>query len=402
MQNNALKILNIISANAGEGRFVGGSVRDEIIARQTADIAKTDIDIATNLLPQKITQILEAQNINVIPTGIEFGTVTAVIDGAHFEITTLRRDILPNGRHTKVEYTENWLEDAERRDFTFNALYKNAKGEIFDYFNGIDDLKNGIVRFIGDAELRIIEDYLRVLRLFRFQAIFGKQPILPEALAAVTKLKDGLQQISGERIRVEMLKILALKNQAGVLEAMMQTGVLQVVTNLNEGDFDLNLSKKIAISAYDNISPITALCGLLQQNIVLEKLENVASRWRLSNREKSLLFRLQESLNIDYYDDSNNNYNARKSCRLNGMQEFLQYIILANLKNKIDDATAKNLTEFASNFNPPEFPLSGQTLLANGFVAGKELGESLKKAEQYWELNNYIPTKQQLLEFVQS
>jgi poly(A) polymerase len=394
LQNNAIKILNIIANNNGEGRFVGGSVRDEI-----AGLTTSDIDIATNLTPQKITKILEAEKISVIPTGIEFGTVTAVIAGQHFEITTLRRDILPNGRHTKVEYTENWLEDAERRDFTFNALYKDVNGKIYDYFNGIEDLKNGVVHFIGDAELRIIEDYLRVLRLFRFQAIFGKQPILPDAIAACSKLKDGLNQISGERINVEMLKILALKNQYQVLQTMFECGVLQIVTNLYDEDFDLQASKKIA-SLEQKINPITTLCALLNKNIPHEKLEQISARWRLSNKQKSLLNRLHESLNEDFSDEKNTSYNARKACRINGKDEFCEYIILAYLKDKLSDTDFKKLINFAAGFLAPEIPISGQILLANGHVAGKELGQKLKLAEIFWEQNNYAPTKEMLLELV--
>lgn len=393
MQKNALKILSIINSNGGEARFVGGSVRDEIIGRATSENLKTDIDIATNLLPENVTKILEAQNILVIPTGIEFGTVTAVIEGEHFEITTLRRDILPNGRHTQVEYTDDWREDAERRDFTFNALYKDINGKIFDYFNGIDDLKNGVVKFIGDAELRIIEDYLRVLRLFRFQAIFGKQPISDDALAACAKLKDGLKQISGERIRVEMLKILALKNQHSVLQTMHDCGVLQTITEVENFDFDA--AKKIE-NLTQSINPITALCALFTKDISFIQAENICTRWRLSNKEKALLFRLQESLEIDFSND----YLARKTCREFGHEEFIEYIILNNLKNKLDDDSAKKLIEFAANFNPPEFPLSGQILLANGFVAGKEMGQKLKAAEEYWEQNNYKPNKAELLDFI--
>jgi poly(A) polymerase len=394
MNDNALKILSIIENNGGEARFVGGAVRDRLAGRQVKDI-----DIATTFTPEKVTELLEGFGITIIPTGINFGTVTALIHGETFEITTLRKDVSTDGRHAEVSYTNDWQEDASRRDFTMNALYESRDGEVFDYFNGIADIEAGVLRFIGEPEKRIEEDYLRILRLFRFQVLFGKAPIMPDALQAVEKLKAGLDKISGERIRTEMLKILAQKNQYEVLQTMFDLGLLSQITTLHHADFNLPATYELSEDKQINIdefNPIMALCVLLESGISEEKITVLATRWRLSNKEKNFIFRLQESLLLDF----SNEYQLRRSCRINGKDEFYDYILLNYYKGRIDADAAKRLIKFAAEFAIPEFPLSGNMLIASGFRAGKELGQKLKAAEQYWEENNYKPDSAELLKVI--
>src|SRR5579872_7361897 len=184
-------------------RFVGGCVRDALLGR-----AVQDVDVATPLRPEATMALLQKAGIKAIPTGIDHGTATAVIHGKHFEITTLRKDVSTDGRHATVAYTDDWKEDAARRDFTINALYLSPDGELFDYFNGARDAKEGHVRFIGNAGERIREDYLRILRFFRFYAWYGKTEPDKEALTACTEAANNIGTLSGERVQQEMLKLL--------------------------------------------------------------------------------------------------------------------------------------------------------------------------------------------------
>ncbi len=203
-------------------RFVGGAIRNSLLKLKVEDV-----DVATKLTPQKVTELLEKSNIRAIPTGIKHGTVTALIDGKNFEITTLRSDISCDGRHAKVSWSSDWQEDARRRDFTMNALYLSAGGELFDYFCGTEDIEKGIVRFIGNPKERIAEDYLRILRFFRFFAYYGKGTINEEGLAACTSLAEGINNLSGERLQQEMLKILESVKAKETLEIMNKSGVLK-------------------------------------------------------------------------------------------------------------------------------------------------------------------------------
>ena len=200
---STLRLMGVLAKDGGDARFVGGVVRNTLLG-----LAVKDIDIATPLPPDEVMRRLKRANIRAVPTGIDHGTITAIVDGRPFEVTTLRRDVSTDGRHAAVTYTTDWREDAARRDFTINALYASADGEIFDYHGGLADLAQGRVRFIGDARARIREDYLRILRLFRFHAWYGKGDIDPDALNAVAHEKAGLAKLSGERIQQEFLRLL--------------------------------------------------------------------------------------------------------------------------------------------------------------------------------------------------
>ena len=196
----------------GEARFVGGAVRNALLGAHVVDI-----DIAVPMPPSETLQRLTAKGIKVVETGLEHGTVTAIAGTHAFEITSLRRDMETDGRHAKVAFTDDWAEDAARRDFTINALYASAAGEIYDYATGVEDLIAGKVRFMGDARSRIAEDYLRVLRLFRFHAWYGKGDMDAEGLRAAAEAKDKLGTLSAERIAKEMLRLLEAGNPAPVL-----------------------------------------------------------------------------------------------------------------------------------------------------------------------------------------
>ena len=213
-------VTEALSAEGATVRFVGGCVRDAVLGRDAKDV-----DIATPDPPETVIALLEAAGLKAVPTGIAHGTVTAVADGTPFEVTTLRHDVETDGRHAKVAFTDDWVADAARRDFTLNALYCDADGALYDPVGGIEDARRGRVRFVGDARARIEEDALRLLRFFRFHAHYGRGEADATALAACRELAPLLANLSGERLRDETLKLLAAPESAPVVALMIDMGV---------------------------------------------------------------------------------------------------------------------------------------------------------------------------------
>lgn len=281
LQREDLKRL-IAALGAKNARYVGGAVRDALLG-----VPVKDIDLATVLEPREVMRRLKAQGIQAIPTGIEHGTVTAVLPLGNVEITTLRKDVATDGRRATVAFARDWSEDAARRDFTINALYADPlSGEVFDWFGGLDDLAARRVRFIGDARQRIREDHLRILRYFRFQARFGSDPADPEAEGACAELAATLKGLSRERVGMEMMNLLGLPDPAPTVARMAQLGVLDVV--LPEADVDA-LAALVAEEARQGIAPdaLRRLAALIPADVQLA--EAVASRFRLSGAQKKRL-----------------------------------------------------------------------------------------------------------------
>lgn len=378
-------LIKAFGGDVGKLRFVGGVVRDSLL-----NINVSDVDAATIFTPQQVTTILEKAAIRVIPTGIKHGTVTALIDGKHFEITTLRRDLACDGRHAEVAFTDSWQEDAARRDFTMNALYISADGEVFDYFGGIEDARAGRVRFIGDARARISEDYLRILRFFRFFAYYGKGVADEAALAACAELSAKIATLSSERIQHEMLKLLAAEKPFSALELMQNGGVLEQVCG-----FKICLGE--AIDYVDEAELRLALLPIMAENIsAVEALEILAVRWRLSNELKKYLFILITHIN----DVSYNIPLARQKhlLRTLGKEVFTSIVLL-----KIALTPAENysqIMELAQNWQIPIMPISGKDLIALGISEGKELGKKLHELEILWEKSDYKLSKEKLLAYL--
>ncbi|MEM9682546.1 MAG: CCA tRNA nucleotidyltransferase, partial [Pseudomonadota bacterium] len=214
-------VLDALEHAGAEARFVGGCVRDSLIGRQVGDI-----DIATDAVPERVTEALQAADIRAIPTGIDHGTITAVANGVPFEITTLRRDVETFGRHATVAYTDDWIEDAARRDFTINALSLGRDGTLFDPFGGEADLRAGRIRFVGDARARIQEDVLRLLRFFRFHAYYGRNGLDADGLAACREFATRLSGLSAERIWTELRRLLLAPEPTFVLREMGASDIL--------------------------------------------------------------------------------------------------------------------------------------------------------------------------------
>lgn len=351
---------DVVAALGGELRLVGGVVRDTL-----AGLAIKDVDVATPLSPQTVIAKLEAAGLKAVPTGIAHGTVTAVAEGKPFEITTLRRDVATDGRHATVAYTDDWREDAARRDFTINALYADpASGEIFDYFGGVDDLAAGLVRFIGDPLQRIAEDHLRILRFFRFSARFAKDALDTASLDACRIRANDLMALSRERIAMEILALLALPNPAPTIARMIDAGIFTpVLPEIDQADTLANL---VAREREENIAadPIRRLCALLPANPAVA--EDVANRLKLSNVQRKRMTTVADRSDADGQD-------PRALAYWLGYEAAIDRLLLGG-------ASTQKLT----NWTAPRFPLTGGAIVARGIQAGPDVARILQTAERQW------------------
>lgn len=346
---------------AEDMRWVGGAVRDTLLAHPVKDI-----DCATRLLPAAVIDRCAEAGIRTVPTGIEHGTVTAILEDGPVEITTLRRDISTDGRRATVTFAEDWREDAARRDFTINALYTHPETlEISDFFGGLEDLAQRRVRFIGDPEERIREDHLRILRFFRFHARFGKQPD-PEALAACGKLAATLMGLSRERIGAELLALLALPDPAPSLVLMAGSGVLAVVLPEARGRELAGLERLIGDENRHGVEgdPLRRLAALIPA--IPSLAEAVAARLRLSKQQRARLVCAAERADGDASDPRALAYREGIACARDRL-------LLAG-------------GDFAPlvGWAIPEFPLKGGIIVARGVAAGPEVAKIIRAVERRW------------------
>ncbi|MGA9794220.1 MAG: CCA tRNA nucleotidyltransferase [Rhizomicrobium sp.] len=367
----------------GDARFVGGVVRNALIGRPVSDI-----DIATPLTPDEVTRKLQAAKIRAVPTGIEHGTITALVNGKSYEVTTLRRDVSTDGRRAVVAFTKEWKEDSQRRDFTFNALYAEVGGEIFDYHNGIEDLKAGRVRFIGDAGARIREDYLRILRLFRFHAWYGKGEIDAEALRASAAEKAGLAKLSGERIAKEMLKLLEAGDPVRMLRTMAASGILSEVLPA-----DLQIARLERLVAIDSNNfftpdPLLRLAALLPGDANAARA--IANRWKLSNAYRERLEDIaggREKI-VSYLSIRE----VRKLLYRIGVQRFKDRAALkwAQDPRESNAIQWRALLAIGDAWVRPVFPLTGANVMTAGVPQGPLVGEILAEVEEWWIESDFI------------
>ena len=298
-------------------RFVGGAVRDSLLGKPVKDV-----DVATILLPDDVMKLLAVTHIKAVPTGIDHGTVTAVIAGHHFEITTLRRDISTDGRRAVVAYTQDWQQDASRRDFTMNALYCDADGQVTDYFNGAEDAKKGHVRFIGEPAERIHEDALRILRFFRFLACYGHHDPDKKALLACAAAVGKIDRLSGERIQQEMFKLLVSEKAAYALKIMQDHGILKHIIPDKLPFKSLQNLPELLHKTDQTSDPILGLALLLRSSSVVAQL--VAVRWKLSRSHTQQL----SDLCIKRHALSGNEKALKKKIRALGKESFIQHVLL--------------------------------------------------------------------------
>ena len=381
-------VIDAIERFNGSVRLVGGCVRDCIIGRET-----TDIDLATDLVPETVLEALKAAKIKAVPTGISHGTVTAVVGKTPYEITTLRSDTKCDGRHASVVFTDSWLEDASRRDFTFNAMYCDKHGKIYDYFSGIQDLRDGRVNFIGDAEERINEDFLRILRVFRFHAsICSNNPLSKEILDVCKKYAKNLSRLSKERIRSEFFKLLACTNCSNTLKAMQECGVLSQIVPYNLGINNIS-SIHIALRR-----PITKLAFMLRSGSKCipteELLQNVTDLLRLSRKEKKILGLLL-STNIEF---PINKVQQHKYLSLLDIETHKDVLIVNCLQDEtLPESTLLEHLDYLSSLKYARMPVSGKDLVTIGYPEGKLLGQTLEILRGIWEKDPQNVSKEHLI-----
>lgn len=348
----------VAALGEGNARYVGGAVRDTLLG-----LPVKDIDMATVLLPEAVIERLNTAGIRNVPTGIEHGTVTAVLPHGPVEITTLRHDVSTDGRRATVAFAQDWREDAARRDFTINALYADPRGgEVHDWFDGLTDLSVRRVRFIGDARERIREDHLRILRYFRFQARFGSTPADAEAEAACSELAATLKGLSRERVGMETMNLLGLPNPAPTVQRMHDLGVLQVI--LPEADPDA-LAALVVAERAQGIAPeaIRRLAALLPAQQALA--EQVAARFRLSTTQK-------KRLALAAAREASPSEPRALAYRL-GRDAALDRLLIAG-------ADVSPLT----GWDVPTMPLKGGQIVARGVGAGPDVARILRRVEDRW------------------
>lgn len=379
------RLLRALTRNGIPARFVGGAVRDALLGRPVSDV-----DIATPAPPERIQKVLQDAGIKAVPTGIAHGTVTAVIPPRHFEITTLRIDVEPRGRHARVAYTDDWRADALRRDFTINALSLDPQGNLYDYVGGITDAKARRVRFVGDPETRIREDVLRLLRFYRFQAQLGFKLADRAARAACRVLVPLLQTLSSERVWSELRKLLTAPDPLPVLRMMRRDGVLERV--LPEARKFSRLAGLLAVEV--NPDPVLRLSALLEADG--EGVASLAQRLRLSNLERERLMVLAVSawpLRL-----AGDRKAQRRALHYLGVQHYSDLVLLrAAERGTTARLRARKLLAFAERTKLPAFPLRGRDILEAGVVPGPRVTKLLHEIAAWWEVGDFRASRTQCL-----
>jgi poly(A) polymerase len=371
-------VLAVLDRDGEEARIVGGAVRNVLLG-----VPPGDIDIATTALPDEVIRRTTAAGFRPVATGLEHGTVTVVADGLPFEVTTLRQDIETYGRRAKVVFGRDWRLDALRRDFTINALFLSRDGAIHDYVGGRADLAAHRVRFIGDPATRIAEDYLRILRFFRFHAIYGEGPPDPAGLAAGVRARDGIASLSRERVRMELLKLLIAPRAGPTLAVMTEVGILGPVL----GGVPLlgSFARMVVIEATSGLVPDACRrLGALAVFIV-EDAERLSERLRLSNAETERLVSMAQAwwcLSAVAADERA----LRTLLYRLGEQGFVDRITLAWSRTARDasDPFWRRAVTLPQRWEPPTFPLKAADLITRGLAKGPELGRALAAAEDAW------------------
>ena len=387
--NKIFDAINSFSSDS-EIRYVGGCVR-KIINKEKVD----DIDLATNLDPQKVCEVLKENKINYYETGIEHGTITAIIDEYKFEITTLREDISTDGRHAKVQFSKDWKEDASRRDFTINSIYSDREGNLFDPFDGRKDLENGLVKFIGNSDIRIKEDYLRILRYLRFFTNYSKHPHNPELIRKLKMNIGGISKLSKERLFDELKKISQSENLEKIAKNKISLELLQIIfpelkniiifsklnsykrSILEENDFIFMLSLMI-IDDSDNTDYFFYKFNISKKDQKRIKIINDFYQEKISSKTF-----LENRMNrIFYYD---------------GKQAVCDILNYHLIKSKKIEKNLMDLIHLYKNKSIPKMPIGADTLMTKfNIPEGKQLGSKLKTIEEEWVKNNFKISDKQI------
>jgi len=383
-----------LAARGFVARAVGGSVRNTLLGEPVGDV-----DLATTAPPQTVIELAEAASLTAVPTGIDHGTVTLVAGERGFEVTTLRCDVKTHGRHATVAFTEDWEEDARRRDFTINALYADADGTLFDPIGGYPDILARRVRFIGDPAARIREDYLRILRFFRINAQFGRPPYCRQGLDACVRERAGLARLSAERVRAELLRLLAAPGAEPALGAMYDYGLLPLVLG---GVPVLERFRGLVRVETELGAKPDALRRLFALGVCVEEdVARLARRLKLSNAEIRRLEALYPARDLAR---SVGEREAKALLYRSGPDVFADIALLAMAgagDRAVRDAW-RGLCNLPSRWQAPAFPLSGGDLVALGAARGPGLGEIMSELERGWIERDFAPDRDALLALARS
>jgi poly(A) polymerase len=375
-QGAVARLLALLNRDGEEARVVGGAVRNTLLR-----LAVAETDVATTALPDEVMRRVQAAGGKAVPTGIEHGTITAIVDHHPVEVTTLRQDVEPFGRKARVVFGRDWKADAERRDFTINALSVGPDGVVHDYVGGLSDVAAQRVRFIGDPQRRIAEDYLRVLRFFRFHAHFGEGAPDPAGVHACILGREGFETLSRERVRVEMLKLLLAARATPTLAVMTESGLLGLV-----------LGGVAHLASFENMVKLEAALGLKADAVrrlgalgvwVEEDAQRLGERLRLSNAETERLLALEGWWRIAHAPDAKA---ARALLYQLGAHAFVDRVLVAWTRSDAGAADAA-WHEFATlprRWPAPVFPLKAADFMDLGLTAGPPLGAAMRAAEAAW------------------
>ncbi|SDR34034.1 CCA tRNA nucleotidyltransferase [Pseudovibrio sp. Tun.PSC04-5.I4] len=379
------RAFDVLEQEGDVARAVGGTVRNSLLG-EVVD----DVDIACTALPDVVLARAKAAGVKAVPTGVDHGTVTLVIDHLPIEVTSLREDIETHGRHATVKFGRDWTKDAQRRDFTMNAIYVDRHGKLFDPLGGMQDCLQRHLRFIGDPHHRIREDYLRILRFFRFFATYGQGEIDADGFAACVELKDGLSDLSKERITKEILRTLTAPRVLDSLRLMEQGGILALI--LGDGADSLRIERLLSLKATTgvNAGAVLRLCGLAGAE--------AKAHLRLSNAQKK---QINICLEICKRLQSSGHGNVELKALLvgYGADVVIEGLLTAWMYGVLEDeAVLVGLIGFARSWEIPEFPLTGKLMIASGIPAGPHMGKAMLLARKLWADADYQPSAEVLLE----
>jgi len=388
----ANKIFYAINSHSSESeaRYVGGCIR-KIIKKEKVD----DIDLATNLNPHEVCEALNKNNINYFETGIEHGTVTALIDGYKFEITSLREDISTDGRHAKVQYSKDWKEDASRRDFTMNSIYSDLEGNLFDPFNGKKDLENGLVSFIGNSDIRIKEDYLRILRYLRFFTNYSKYPHNPELIRKIKINIGGISKLSKERLLDELKKI----TQVETLERLAKNSIsLEIIQSIFPELKNINIFSKLN-SEKKSILKNLDFIFLLSLMIIDEgdNTEYFLYKFNISKKDHKRLKIIDNFYKEKIHSHTFSENNMNRIFYFDGKQAVIDILNFQIIKSKKSEKSLIELINHYSNKLVPKMPVGADFLMEKfNIPEGKQLGAKLKIIEEEWVKNNFEISDKQI------
>ncbi len=373
------RVLSALARSGITSRFVGGCVRDALCGRMVGDV-----DLAIDQPPAVAVRTLEAAHLKVIPTGIKHGTITAVSGGRPFEITTLRRDVETDGRHAVVAFTDDWLADASRRDFTFNAMFCDSAGHLWDFFGGRDDLAAGRVRFVGDPATRIDEDVLRILRFFRFHAWYGRPPFDDQGFAACHAAADKLRNLSAERVRKELLKLLEAPDPGDTIAAMADIGLFRHWLPEYGGTDLLRLvvANESTVPVADGLRRLSAIVGAAGDAT------SIGKRLRLSTQEAlrlTVMLAPEPVIDLDHGAP-----HVRRQIYQLGNALYIDRLMR---RPDARDPKWQEAWRLATTWTPPELPISGGDALKLGMRSGRRVGTLIAAVEGWWIARDFAPDR---------